>query len=78
MKAIQIRYYGPTDTKGPRFKAWTKAGQITAGYDYDFEHEGNALQLAKSYCEKYNWPAPVGIGSIPNGDYVVTLGGVAL
>tara|TARA_R110000787_G_scaffold284410_1_gene398069 strand:- start:170 stop:403 length:234 start_codon:yes stop_codon:yes gene_type:complete len=77
MKAIQIRYYGPTSTKGSRFRAWTEAGSMTVGYDYDFEFEGNALELAKAYCAKHNWSAPAGIGSLPNGDFVVTLEAIA-
>lgn len=73
MKAIQIRYLAPTDTKGSRFKAFTEAGSMTAPYDYALDHEHNALALAEAYCKKYAWDRPTGFGSLPNGDYVATL-----
>ena len=31
------------------------------------------IKYLTAYCEKYDWAMPKGIGSIPNGDYVVTL-----
>ena len=73
MKAIQIKYLSATNTKGSRWKAWTEAGSMTVGYNYALDSQGNALELATAYCEKYGWSKPKGIGSIPNGDYVVTL-----
>ena len=46
---------------------------MTVGYNYALDPKENALALATAYCEKYDWSMPKGIGSIPNGDYVVTL-----
>lgn len=77
MKAIQVRYLSATNTRGARYKAFTDAGSMTVGFDYALDHEDNALVLARAYCKKYGWSEPTGIGSIPNGDYVVTLGGIA-
>lgn len=73
MKAIQIKYLSATNNKGSRWKAWTEAGSMTVGYNYALDPKENALALATAYCEKYDWSMPKGIGSIPNGDYVVTL-----
>ena len=73
MKAIQIKYLSATNTKGTRLKAFTDAGTMTVGYDYSLDHQNNALALARDYCKKYEWSEPVGIGMLPNGDYVATL-----
>lgn len=73
MKAIQIKYLGATNRTGSRFKAWTDAGSMAVGYNHALDASENALELAKAYCVKFNWPAPKGFGSLPNGDYVATL-----
>jgi|TARA_R100000084_G_scaffold90225_1_gene44231 hypothetical protein len=77
MKAIQIRYLPPTNTLGSRYKAFTKAGSLTIGYDYGVDDETQAKRLAYAYCSKYDWRMPldnVGFGTLPNGDYVFTIG----
>ena len=75
MKAIQIRYLGPTNARGSRFKAWTDAGSMTVSYDYALGGEGTARKLVEDYCHKMEWfGLNIGFGMLPNGDYVATLG----
>jgi hypothetical protein len=75
MKAIQIRYYGPTNTKGSRFKAWTEAGSMTVPYDYALGADGTVRKLAEDYCQKMEWLGmKLNFGTLPNGDHVATLG----
>jgi len=74
MKAIQIRYLCPTNTKGARLKAFTDAGTITVSREYGNEPADQARELAQSYADKYNWGKVCGFGTIPNGDYVATIG----
>jgi len=74
MKAIQIKYLGATDTKGARLKAWTDAGTLTVPRDYGLNSDEQALKLAEQYIKKQDWGSSVGgFGTLPNGDYVVTL-----
>jgi len=75
MKAIQIRYYGPTNTKGSRYKAWTDAGAIITAFNYALDADENARAAAVEYARvKFNRDGIQGFGSLPNGDYVATLG----
>jgi len=77
MKAIQIRYLPATNTLGARYKAFTDAGSLTIGRNYGVDGETQAKQLAYAYCRKHNWHGPlnnVGFGTLPNGDYVFTIG----
>lgn len=74
MKAIQIKYLPATNTLGARLKAFTHAGAITVGRDYEFDDRTQAIRLGLHYCHKYRWPAgQVGFATLPNGDYVMTL-----
>jgi len=74
MKAIQIKYLSPTNTRGSRFKAFTDAGSMIEPMDYSLKPCEQARQLADKYIEKMGWPSKVsGFGSLPNGDYVATI-----
>ncbi len=55
MKAIQVRYLGPTNTKGARLKAWTDAGSITESRDYELGADQQAKRLIKRYIAD-KWP----------------------
>jgi hypothetical protein len=80
MKAIQVKYLPVTHTKGSRWKAWAFGGlSVTLSYDYEFEAEGNARRAAEALLAKMDQhtrnPAKIsGMGLLPNGDYVFTLG----
>ena len=75
MKAIQIKYLSPTNTRGSRFKAFTDAGSMVEPMDYALNPSEQARQLADKYIEKMGWQSKVtGFGSLPNQDYVATIG----
>ena len=75
MKAIQIKYLGPTYTKGARLKAFTEAKSIVASREFDLNVDVQALKLAKEYIHEMAWNAEItGFGCLPNGDYVATIG----
>lgn len=75
MKAIQIKYLSPTNTKGSRLKAFTDAGSITEALDYSYSIEQQAEKLAARYIKKKNWQSKItGFGCLPNGDFVATIG----
>ena len=74
MKAIQIKYMGPTNTKGARWKVW--AIDNKAQYynrDYALNHDNDAIQCATAYENSLGWFNPMVFGTLPNGDYVAVL-----
>ena len=74
MKAIQIKYLGPTNTKCARLKAFTEAGAITESRMYGLNVDQQAHALAIKYAVKFGWGKKiVGFGCLPNGDYVATI-----
>ena len=75
MKAIQVRYLGPTNTKGTRWKAWAWGGaSVTLSRDYALNGDQDAKRVAEALCDKMAWGPIKGSGQLPNGDYVFTLG----
>lgn len=74
MKAIQIKYLGPTNTKGARLVAFTEAGRLTESRTYDDNADVQAKKLATHYIRKMGWNTKItGFGTLPNGDYVATI-----
>jgi len=75
MKAIQVRYLGPTNNRGSRWKAWAHGGaNVTLPYDYAMNAEDNARCAAHTLAAKLAWRSPItGSGALPNGDYVFTI-----
>tara|TARA_R110000744_G_scaffold38704_1_gene88497 strand:- start:348 stop:590 length:243 start_codon:yes stop_codon:yes gene_type:complete len=74
MKAIQIKYLGPTNTLGTRIKAFTTHQSYTMAYNYDTDVEGNAYEAAQRLVDKMGWSSTIeGYGTLPNGDRVITL-----
>lgn len=77
MKAIQIKYLGPTNTRGSRWKAWVEYyGAHTVPYDHALNSEANARLAAKGLIDKHGLGWVIArIDTLPNGDYVACLGG---
>ena len=76
MQAIQVKYLGPTNTKGTRYKAKCASGSFTHDFEYDADHTVNAVRAAKGLIEKLEWVGLLEVasfGTLPSGDYVVTL-----
>lgn len=78
MKAIQVKYLPCTNTKPSRLKAWTEGGQLIESYNHAGGIEAHARDIADKYIKHMGWEGVgiVGFGSLPNGDWVATLGGV--
>jgi len=77
MKAIQVRYLPPTNTRGTRWKAWAEGGAcIIIARDYGLDGAVDARGAADALRGKMQWRAVIrGEGVLPNGDYVFTLEG---
>lgn len=75
MKAIQIKYLAPTNTKPARLKAFTDAGSITESANDGLDSHTQALLLVERYIKEKKWNVNIdGFGVLPNGDYVATIG----
>ena len=80
MKTIQVKYLPATNHKPSRWKAWSFGGlSVTKSYDYDYDEKGNAQKVAEALILKFQdfsgrTTEITGMGCLPNGDYVFTLG----
>ena len=53
MQAIQTKFYGPTNTKGDRIKAWCERGSITIPYSYEGDSEYCHKQAIRALVNKF-------------------------
>ena len=73
-QAIEVKYLGPTNHRGSRYKATAAAGNITVDYDYGLNTEDNAKRAAVALVEKFEWTgAKLHGGCLANGNYVFTV-----
>ena len=80
MKAIQVKYLPATNSKPSRWKAWAFGGlSVILSYDHSLDGMGNARKAAEALLARMDQhtrkPAKItGAGSLPNQDFVFTLG----
>jgi hypothetical protein len=57
MQTITVKYLGPTNQRGSRFKATHTCGaqSVTLPYDYDLSIAENEWQAAKALIIKLGW-----------------------
>ena len=68
MKAIETRYYGPTNTRGSRIRAFDLDGNsVSIPYPYDLSGEGCHAAAAKALCKKMNWHGKLASGALERG-----------
>jgi hypothetical protein len=71
MKAIQVKYLAPTNTKGSRYKAFIGDGiSLTIDQDYSLDYPENMMLAAKMLAQKLEWKGEFVGGTLPNGDMV--------
>ena len=65
MQVIFTKYYGPTNTKGSRIKAWTSGGKVMwfEYYDVGCSHE-NAAKILK---DEMKWESKMCGGHTKDG-----------
>lgn len=74
MKAIVVKYHGPTNTKGSRYTATAEGGaRITISKDYSLNADECRKKAALALCDKMGWGSILIEGCLPNGDTVFTL-----
>lgn len=69
-QAIQVKYLGPTNYLGSRYKATAAAGSITIGADSALTIVGNHVAAANALCDKFGWPKDMVYGRLADGSYV--------
>ena len=76
MKAIQVKYLAPTNTKDGRLKAWIcNSNYLIEPLCCNLEIEEQAVILVNRFLIELNWVTSKvsGFGTLPNGDFVATL-----
>lgn len=72
MKAIQVKYLGPTNYKGARLKAFANGvPAITESLNDALNIDEQAMYLAGKLADRHNWLNGCHLrqGTLPNGDY---------
>ena len=73
-KAIKVRSYGPTNTRGAKVKAWaTKLYDkisVTIPWDYCISRSENHMKAALKLTEKLEWHGKMVMGHCDDGDSV--------
>lgn len=67
-QAILVKYLGPTNSRGGRFKATCWSGSKTIPYDAGLNHEGNADAACLALLTKLGWRNTYVVGQFANGD----------
>lgn len=78
MRAIQVKYLPATAYRPSRWKAFAYGGlSATIPYEFSGDEEENVRKAAQLLIDRMGWKSTIsGCGTLPNGDYVVTLGGM--
>ncbi len=58
MQAIRVKFLGPTNNRGSRYKATCDAGSITVSADYSLNYSANHDRAANALIEKLGWKEP--------------------
>ena len=79
MNAIQTKYLGPSNVRGPRVKAAASDGDrsppsITLGWDHALSSEENHLQACRALIRKMGWAGKWVAGSTREGYVFVRYG----
>ena len=69
-QAIQVKYLGPTNTLGARYKATAAAGSVVVPIRYELNPEENHTLAAKTLCARFDWEFPIQGGVLADGSYV--------
>ena len=77
MKAIRVRYYGATNTRGSRFIASIKDGQgviasISEQFNYS-DHDKQQKELAQKLIDKMGWKCKISGVGVWGEDTFVTI-----
>lgn len=69
-QAIQVKYLGPTNYRGSRYKATAAAGSVTVSAKDALSTVGNVIAAAQALCAKFGWAKGMVCGQLADGSYV--------
>ena len=69
-QAIQVKYLGPTNYRGSRYKATAATGSVTVPADDAKNVEGNVIAAAQALRDKFGWVGGMVYGQLADGSYV--------
>lgn len=74
-QAIQVTYYGPTDTKDIRWRVKAQRGAKWFQRNQRVNPSDDALHVAEVFAEELGWLKGFRLvgGTLPNGDYCFVL-----
>lgn len=79
MQAITVKFLGPTNTLGSRYKATCAAGSLTLSTDFALNSQDNAARAAVALCKRLGWTKPyygdLVCGGLEDGSYVFVMDG---
>lgn len=69
MKAILVKYHGPSNTRGSRFTAKAEGNpSLTLPYNYALGADETAKAAAVALVKRMKWNCGVVGGTLPSGD----------
>ena len=74
-QAIQVKYIGPTNYRGSRYKATAASGSVTVSVDNALSTEGNVIAAAQALCDKFGWSKDMVHGQLADGSYAFVMMG---
>ena len=54
-QAVETKYYGPTNHRGARIKAYAQCGAVWSSWDYGLSVEHNHSAAAMAFLKKWGW-----------------------
>lgn len=72
-QAIQVKYLGPTNYRGSRYKATASAGSVTVPADDAKNVDGNVIAAAQALCDKFGWSEDMVHGQLADGSYAFVM-----
>lgn len=70
MQAIQVKFLGPTNARGSRYKASCSAGSVTLPTNYALNPDKNARRAALALVKKVGWDVGLVGGTLDSGLHV--------
>jgi hypothetical protein len=54
-QAIETKYYGPTNHRGSRIKAYAQCGKVWVHYDHGLSTQENHASAAMAFLRQWEW-----------------------
>ena len=67
LQAIELKFYGPTKSRGPRIKATAQCGTRWTEWDGNQSSDGNFTRAARLFAEHWGWDGRWIGGATENG-----------